>query len=167
MFSPWTPSGWYLVKPLLRISVMYYPTRSPLGPRHADARSVGLWWLITGSCCQNALGWRRLVHPSLYPLPGSSSYPVLVNVRDTKSWSSCWTGTAHQGHSSSIAPNRQRPLQLHHSSNSPSVQSCFPHGHRHYSREYPSLNLLHENLSLTMCFMGMSVCDTRSIGRGL
>lgn len=151
----------------IKDAVMYYPTRSPLGPRHSDARSVGLWWLITGSCCQNALGW-RLVHPSLHPLPGSSSYTVLVNVRDTKSWSSCWIGTDHQGHSSSIAPNRQRPLQLHHSSNSPSAQPCFPHWSQALFQRVPLTQPpACKSQSLTMCFMGTSVFDTRSIGRGL
>ena len=152
----------------IKDAVMYYPTRSPLGPRHSDARSFGLWWLITGFCCQNAFGWRGLIHPSLHPLPGSSSYPGLVNVRDAKSWSSCWIGAAYLGHSSSIALNVQRPLQLHHSSNSPSAQPCFLHCSQALFQRVPlTQSPAWKSQSLTMCFMGMSVCDTRSKVRGL
>lgn len=70
-------------------------------------------------------------------------------------------GTIHLGHSSSTAPDWLRPpLQLHHSSNSPSALSCSLTAHRHCSRALLT-NLLHENLRVSYVFHG-HICDTRS-----
>lgn len=108
------------------------------------------------------LGCRTLSHPSLHPVPGSSSYPVLIHVGDTKSW--VWASL--QEHSCFRAPDWLRPLlQLHHSSNSSPANPASLTAHRHCSREHALLNLLHENLKVSLCVstqIGKTICDTRN-----
>lgn len=136
--------------------------RSPLEPKHSDAESVSLWWLIVRSLHRKR--YKEAVSPKFTPTP------LLVNVRDTKSWPPClnWDNPAER-HSSSKAPDWLRPLlQLHHSSASSAVQSCFPYcSQALFQRALLNPPPAWKSPGLTLSFTGKPMWDARSsLGMG-